>query len=146
MEALRLLAALDALLRFGVADLRPTRFNRSYFGAAFHGLARGSRERIVPGQNNSWNGATHVCFGSLAEIEACLSDVRFTSKSGHTSASSRCPLCANNYRMHRSKYCHLARTPNGPHLRALAEDTSVAKHHRCGRVIITKHGGNRASR
>ena len=61
-------------------------------------------------------GAAHVRFGSLADIEARPRDVRFTSKSGHTSASSRCPLCANNYRMHRSKYCHLARTPNGPHL------------------------------
>src|SRR5262245_14873165 len=36
----------------------------------------------------------HVRFGSKADMAECLSNVRFTPKSGHGSAQSRCPLCA----------------------------------------------------
>ena len=42
----------------------------------------------------SWG--PNVRFGSKADIEACLRDVRFTPKSGHGSAPLRCPLCAKS--------------------------------------------------
>ena len=41
-------------------------------------------------------GATHVRFGSLADIRRQLGDVRFTPNSGHPPLAFRCPLCANS--------------------------------------------------
>jgi hypothetical protein len=43
----------------------------------------------------------YVRFGSKADIEAALADVRFTPKSGHRLSLSECPLCANNGHWHR---------------------------------------------
>jgi hypothetical protein len=39
-----------------------------------------SGQRIVPSQNNTWNGVTDVRFGSKADIDAHPLDVRFTPK------------------------------------------------------------------
>jgi hypothetical protein len=36
-----------------------------------------------------------VAFGSKGDISAELTHVRFTPESGHRSARSRCPLCAD---------------------------------------------------
>ena len=38
----------------------------------------------------------NVRFGSKADISACVSDVRFTPKSGHSQRRLRCPLCAKS--------------------------------------------------
>jgi hypothetical protein len=47
--------------------------------------------------------ASHVCFGSKADIEVSLSNVRFTPKSGHRNSVAGCPLCATGGLMHCSK-------------------------------------------
>src|SRR5262249_31560116 len=44
-----------------------------------------------------------VRFGSKADIEACLRDVRFTPNSGHYFSASGCPLCAKSGLKHRRK-------------------------------------------
>jgi len=40
--------------------------------------------------------AADVRFGSKADIQPCLSDVRFTPNSGHGSARLWCPLCGKS--------------------------------------------------
>ena len=40
----------------------------------------------------------NVRFGSLADIEAPPSDVRFTPRSGHWNSVSKCPLCGDKGR------------------------------------------------
>jgi hypothetical protein len=40
---------------------------------------------------------THVRFGSKADIQRRLTNVRFTRKSGHWNSAAKCPLCANKY-------------------------------------------------
>src|SRR5262249_48641614 len=50
--------------------------------------------------------AANVRFGSKADIEACLRDVRFTPKSGHRNSVAECPLCA------KSGHCDLFDTIN----------------------------------
>src|SRR5262249_35817051 len=48
-----------------------------------HCLSRGSGQGIVSAQNNTGNGATHVRFGSKADICTAAAHVRFTPESGH---------------------------------------------------------------
>ena len=45
----------------------------------------------------------HVRFGSKPDMTLSIRDVRFTPESRHSSARSRCPLCARSRLMHRSK-------------------------------------------
>ena len=45
----------------------------------------------------------NVRFGSDADIQPCLSDVRFTPKSRHWLSVSECPLCAKSGHTQRSK-------------------------------------------
>jgi hypothetical protein len=61
--------------------------------------------------------ASHVCFGSNADMAIMRRDVRFTPKSGHRLRLSGCPLSANSGLMHGSKtasnrteFCAFART------------------------------------
>jgi len=42
------------------------------------------------------SGATHVRFGSKADIDTRESNVRFTPESGHWLSMSGCPLCAKS--------------------------------------------------
>jgi hypothetical protein len=42
------------------------------------------------------NRGFHVRLGSLADLEAQISDVRFTPKSGHAESRHQCLLCANS--------------------------------------------------
>ena len=44
--------------------------------------SRGSGQGIVAAQTSTVKGPAHVRFGSLADIQACQRDVRFTSESG----------------------------------------------------------------
>ena len=76
-------------------------------GSLLHGLRRltmmqllrdlrvtewGFRERFAV--RHSWT--IHVRFGSLADIEDCPTDVRFTPKSRHRNSVVECPLCAKS--------------------------------------------------
>ena len=45
-----------------------------------------------------WQVDGEVCFGSLADTEARIRDVRFTLRSGHAHRRHRCLLCANSGR------------------------------------------------
>src|SRR5262249_8336749 len=47
--------------------------------------------------------ATHVRFGSAADITRLLNSVRFTPESGQTGEGSTCPLCAKSGRTRLSK-------------------------------------------
>jgi hypothetical protein len=49
------------------------------------------------------DGLQDVRLGSLADIAAALSNVRFTPESGHRRKQSSCPLCARNGLMRYSK-------------------------------------------
>jgi len=51
----------------------------------------------------------NVRFGSKADIQQCLTNVRFTPKSGHWNSVAKCPLCAKSG--HRARRIQLCRPP-----------------------------------
>jgi len=63
-------------------------------GMACSWLSQGSPGVDKPIPLLSRDLGSDVRYGSEADIQPCLSDVRFTPKSGHGLARSRCPFCA----------------------------------------------------
>ena len=56
------------------------------------------RQRLRPHMCVAKNRPLDLRVGSLADIGACPTDVRFTPNSGHSSAQSKCPLWAKSRR------------------------------------------------
>src|SRR5262245_23924593 len=77
-----------------------------------------SSSQVAHDPHFAWqqSSGSNVRFGSKADIQHSLTDVRFTPKSGHWLSKSRCPLCAKSRHWHGYSTCALRHWPKSPRI------------------------------